>query len=200
MGRVGPYPHCAVTDPAADRDLESKLRRLVDRMEILECLNRCARGMDRHDAALIASAYHPEAIDDHGLFQGGVTEFIRHVNGDGDNEAGAHGRLFHNHLHYLTNTSLEIAGDTAYGESYYLFSGNLKTGTGVLLTFGRYIDRLERRADEWRIAHRRVILEYSGVLDTSGAVSAETAALFVRGRWDRSDPSYERCHDGHEET
>jgi len=180
-----------VTDPSAERDLERTLRLLLDRTEILDCISRCARGMDRHDAALIASAYHPDAVDDHGVFRGGVREFIRHVNGDGDGEPGAHGRLFQSHLHYLTNTSIELAGDTAYAESYYLFSGDSKDGAGVLLTFGRYIDRLERRDDEWRIAHRRVILEYSAALDTHGAVATETAALFARGQWDRSDLSYE---------
>ena len=39
------------------------------RDEIRELLTRYCRGVDRMDAELIASAYHPDAIDEHGMTQ-----------------------------------------------------------------------------------------------------------------------------------
>ena len=43
-----------------------ELRQLLDRQAIEDVLFRYCRGVDRGDAALIASAYHPDAIDEHG--------------------------------------------------------------------------------------------------------------------------------------
>ena len=45
-------------------DLSRRLRALEDRNEILDCLARYARGMDRLDRELARSAYHDDAIDD----------------------------------------------------------------------------------------------------------------------------------------
>ena len=42
-----------------------KLQELCDRAEILDCMHRYARGMDRLDRTLLRSAYHDGAIDDH---------------------------------------------------------------------------------------------------------------------------------------
>ena len=51
------------------------LRKLLDRQEILDCLTRYCRGVDRLDKSILLSAYHPDARDDHGLFVGHATEF-----------------------------------------------------------------------------------------------------------------------------
>jgi hypothetical protein len=48
----------------------ARLQELVDRADILDCVQRYARGIDRHDVELVASCYHPDAIDDHGLYVG----------------------------------------------------------------------------------------------------------------------------------
>ena len=44
----------------------AQIKHLIDRQAILDCLTRYCRGMDRFDRALVLSAYHPDAIDDHG--------------------------------------------------------------------------------------------------------------------------------------
>jgi hypothetical protein len=36
---------------------------------------RCCRGVDRMDRELLLSAYHSDAVDDHGMFVGGPEAF-----------------------------------------------------------------------------------------------------------------------------
>ncbi len=38
---------------------EQAIREFLDRQEILDCIHRYCRGVDRLDAELLASAYHP---------------------------------------------------------------------------------------------------------------------------------------------
>ena len=57
-------------------DLAAEVRKLSDRAEIRDCIERYARGMDRRDRDLLRSAYHDGAIDDHVGFVGPVDDFI----------------------------------------------------------------------------------------------------------------------------
>jgi hypothetical protein len=54
---------------------------------------------------------------------------------------------------------------------------------------GRYVDRLERRDGEWRIAARELVLDWTARADA--AVYADVAT-YSQGRWDRDDLSYRR--------
>jgi hypothetical protein len=54
---------------------QSKLRYLIDRQAILDCLTRYCRGVDRFDRDLLLSAYHPDATDNHGVFIGSPVQF-----------------------------------------------------------------------------------------------------------------------------
>ena len=57
-------------------ELKTRVTWLQDRHDILDCINVYGRGLDRLDADLIRNAYHPDAIDNHGPFVGGVKEFV----------------------------------------------------------------------------------------------------------------------------
>ncbi|MDP4977767.1 MAG: nuclear transport factor 2 family protein, partial [Ilumatobacteraceae bacterium] len=46
---------------------------------IHQCLIDYCHGIDRCDAELVASVYHPDATDDHGSFVGLGTEFAIHA-------------------------------------------------------------------------------------------------------------------------
>jgi hypothetical protein len=48
----------------ADSELRDQVKRLTDRAEIYDCMQRYARGIDRQDRALLRSAYHDGAVDD----------------------------------------------------------------------------------------------------------------------------------------
>jgi hypothetical protein len=41
-----------------DEELRDQVKRLTDRAEIYDCIQRYARGIDRQDRALLRSAYH----------------------------------------------------------------------------------------------------------------------------------------------
>ncbi len=89
-----------------------------------------------------------------------------------------------------TNIRIEIDGDTAHSETYCLFCQRRRDGERVLEFGGaRYIDRLERRDGEWRIAARRTVMDWTAYAQTQDFGGTED---YPRGRWDREDASYER--------
>ena len=96
-----------------DDELRDQVRRLTDRAEIYDCMQRYARGIDRQDRALLRSAYHDGAVDDHVGFVGVVDDFI-------DWAFAYHGTQTR-YRHYLANHTVDIDGDEAHAETYYLF-------------------------------------------------------------------------------
>ncbi len=89
-------------------DREARLQALLDRQEIFDCLVRYCRGVDRLDAELLASAYHPDAIDDHGIYVGRPHQFA-------DYFLAFHEKNQTATQHVITNHSCELDGDTASG-------------------------------------------------------------------------------------
>ncbi len=158
---------------------EQSLQYLLDRQAILDCIHRYCLGVDRHDAAMIASAFHPDAIDEHGPFTGGPGALADWAN-------GFHAANFLSHTHNITSHGCEIDGDQAHAQSHCLYGLRRQDGETVAMGSARYIDRLERRDGEWRIAHRRTLIEWRGEL------KAHMPEGYAHGTWDRSDPSYQR--------
>jgi hypothetical protein len=161
-----------------------RLQELIDRQDILDCLLRYTRGVDRLDEELLRSAYHPGAIDDHGIFRGPVEEFIPWA-------FEGHRRAHHGEMHYIANHTCEIDGDVAHTETYFMMMGRNRTGTPVTLHGGRYIDQLERRDGQWRIAHRISIVEWTGGVTTPDLPPVDRKENGTVAR-DRTDVSYER--------
>jgi ketosteroid isomerase-like protein len=129
-------------------ELERMVRELHDRQAIRDQINNYCRGVDRMDRSLLLSVYHPDAIDDHGLFVGGPEAFA-------DWAFGYHGTMQSAHQHIVTNHTCELDGDTAHTETYWLFAGVNKDGSPATIGGGRYIDRFEKRNGNWRIAARK---------------------------------------------
>ena len=93
--------------------------------------------------------------------------------------------------HVLTNAI--GANITAHGETYYLFLGENREGPPTI-SFGRYIDRFEKRDGVWAIAHRVCIIEKSGAFSDVEMTEEWLAAMRSTGpdTRDRSDISYVR--------
>ena len=166
------------------------LRRLLDRQAIVDCVHRYARGVDRDDADLVRSAYHPDAVEDHGAYIGGVDGLVPFL-------AAAH-RPFSGYQRFVTNTSVDLGEPgiggrphEAHAESYYFCILRRDDKGKLLANGGRYLDRLERRDGEWRIARRVVVMEWEGTID-GGAPRYD---LNVPARRDRDDVSYQRPLD-----
>ncbi|MBU3738793.1 MAG: nuclear transport factor 2 family protein, partial [Rhodoferax sp.] len=58
-------------------DLRKQVQELTDRHAIHDCIARYCRGVDRLDKALCLSAFHPDALDEHGKFVGTPEEFVQ---------------------------------------------------------------------------------------------------------------------------
>ena len=53
-------------------DMEARIVELMDREAIRDCLYLYCRGIDRADEATLRSAYWPDAIDNHGSYNGPI--------------------------------------------------------------------------------------------------------------------------------
>src|SRR3546814_20730926 len=101
--------------------------------------------MDRFDRALYLSAFHGDAVMAAGPFVGSASDCYDWA--VPMHEAGQ--VLTH---HSLLNNTVEIGGDSAHSETYYLFVARNRDES-LWIAGGRYIHRLERRA---RTEERRV--------------------------------------------
>jgi hypothetical protein len=169
-----------------DAERVARLENVLDRQDIADCLTRFSRGMDRFDRTLFLSAFHPDATIAAGAFVGGPEDLYAWAQA-----MHAQGQIATHHN--LLNQSCEIAGDTAHVETYYLFVGRNRDDSNWIAG-GRYIDRVERRANVWRIALRTNVIEWSGLVPTMPLPFADVPDLHQNGAPVRSheDPSYQR--------
>jgi len=164
----------------------ARLEQLLHRQDIVDCLVRFSRGMDRFDRALFLSAFHGDAIISAGDFVGGPQALY-----DWASELHEQGQSATQHN--LLNHSCDLDGDTAHCETYYLFVGRNRDDSNWVAG-GRYVDRLERRDGEWKIALRCNAIEWSGMLPTMAIPFADVPDMHLNGIAARSkeDLSYLR--------
>lgn len=151
-----------MTLPFSSGDEAAAIRELIDRECIRDCLFRYARGIDRRDRTLVASAFWPDANlrnDLAGEPYGFLDPMLEWLD------------QFGNTVHSVTNVLIRIEGDAALVESlvdgfHQVIAGPEPTHDVVIVA--RYHDRFERRSGEWRIAHRRVTLDWFRVHPDSG--------------------------------
>lgn len=165
--------------------MESAIQQVIDKMAICEVHLRYCRGIDRVDIDLIRSCYHPDAVEDHGVYKGDVTGFL-----DFCESALAE---FESTTHLTGNQLVNVTGDTAWAEHYTLGYHRLPATDDrpaiERTSYIRYADRMERRNGEWRIAERVVTIDAERddlISDSPGRCEIK------RSRRDRSDPSYVR--------
>jgi hypothetical protein len=170
-------------------DLEG-LRRdveyLKDRQAILDCVAMQAQGHDRHDIALMTSAFHEDGFDEHGT---AVTPGPKY----GEWANATHSAGSQVNMHHITTHVCEIVGEVAHADSYVMGAMLNHDGVTARLLCGRYIDRLEKRDGVWRIVVRRSTVE---VAFTADASILETDVFrdrhFSKGSRDKKDLSYQR--------
>ena len=159
---------------------DAGVQELLDKQAISEAIMRYCRGIDRADAELINSAYHPDAWDEHdgheftGLTVGpGIVETLL--------------RSMKVTRHNVGTQLIEVYGDEAVAETYCTGNHTLMSGRRVH-TFVRYLDRFERRDGEWKVIHRMSITDPSEMLPPIQDTGHTPPDL---GRRDRTDPSYQ---------
>ena len=168
-----------------DEKTERALRVLLDKQEIHEVLMRYCRGIDRCDAELLHSVYHPDATDDHGLFKGQAADFIpwalKGLTRDDKTS------------HYIANELIEVDGDVAHCESYLLRNpsapGERTAPRPIWSSPAGTLTASSAAPDEWKIAHRQVVFDRSRIDKVERAFSTDG---FVCGKRSREDPAYRR--------
>ena len=163
-------------------ELPPELQELLDKQAIHDALMRYARGVDRCDADLMRSVYHRDAFDHHGPFQGNAWDFV-----DQFVPSSRESSTFTQHL--IGNLLIEIDGDRAHSEAYFVaYVGRMEGDQELIGAFGgRYVDRWERRGGRWGVSHREVVHEWSrgdAVGTDPFELPAETFAQPVRGAED----------------
>jgi hypothetical protein len=159
----------------------STLELLAAKDAITDATLRYCRGIDRCDADLVKSSYHPDAYDDHGTFKGNAWEFADIVTKSLKRYLAT--------MHAIMNhsiTDVDLAAGTANGE-IYVTAYHLREADGrrtIDIWWGRYIDEYTRRDGDWRISSRVVVHEWTmqQPLEQAMPIPAE---LFRPGSFDR---------------
>jgi hypothetical protein len=167
---------------------DADIQEMLDKQRITEVLYRYSRGADRLDVELLRSVFFDDATVDYGSFFVGTgwdySDYVIEI-------------LLLDNIstqHVIGNILIEVTGDAAYAESYavahHARSGNRRTDEAgrVDVWGGRYVDRLERRGGQWRIARRVCIIDWS----IGHSPAGQFAHTSDQGKRDRSDPSYVR--------
>lgn len=170
-------------------DVSPEVQALLDKQAIYEAIVRYCRGLDRLDAELAKSAWHADAIYEHGgHYNGNAHQFV--------DEAVAFLRPFGPMSHMICQVLIDLQGDKAHGETYGLAYQRLeKDGQPFDCVMGvRLLDHFEKRNGEWKMVHRRAILDWNNDIP-----SVESWGKGLYGHWDttgfggrkdRTDPSY----------
>jgi hypothetical protein len=128
---------------------------LIDREQIRDLLARYAHAADRLDREMLTAVFWPEGSDDHGIFKGTAAEFV-----EWSISAMAFSKI---NRHVLGQSFIQLAGERAAVETYF-DSFHRMDMEGTVFDFfvhGRYVDHMEKRGGEWRILHRKVVVDAS---------------------------------------
>ncbi|GGC37122.1 hypothetical protein GCM10011371_25690 [Novosphingobium marinum] len=180
-----------------DEQLERRLRELLDKQEITEIIYKNARAVDRRDAPLMSTGFHPDATDDHGMFQGKASDFVPWVM-----EVLSTMEMTQ---HVVGNVLIRLDGDQATSESYFIAHHLIKAenGAGIwlgaaedaadqfMVAGGRYLDRFEKQDGEWRIVHRHAVFDWNTEMDSTEKWDRDALDTWVFGKPAPHDASYQ---------
>lgn len=167
------------------------LAALLDKDQIRDCLMRYSHGIDRCDAAMLRTVYWPDAVDNHGTYNGNAYGFIEYVIPLLKSMAQTQ--------HTLGNILIELEGDHAWAETYVTAYHHIREQGGTFrdsVVGGRYLDRFEKRGGTWRIAHRIFVLDWNqnvpGTAQWEGALFGALRNVGTR----HPDDAYDRFKNG----
>ena len=160
------------------------LAEMADRLAIQDVLAQHSRGVDRADEAILKSAYWPDAEVAYGGFNGPAHEFCEMLPGAIKRYAGTQ--------HTITNVSIDLRGDEARVETYVTAYHYLAAegGDTEMTYLGRYLDRMRKRDDVWRILHRRVVMDWNQNAPASAVLEGPPFAGLAPGARRPTDPLY----------
>ena len=131
---------------------------LAARAAIVDVIHRYCRGMDRMDRELTLSCWHPGGTDDHApLYSGSAEGFV-------DWLWPVHAAMVATR-HVVSNTLIEVDGDTAATETYWTVTLRVKNQDALfdIQGGGRYLDSFECIDGVWAIRHRQSLHDWDRV-------------------------------------
>lgn len=157
----------------------AELRELCARRDIERLLATYTRGLDRLMPELLRSVFHEDAFYDCGTYTGDVDGFVRFA-------TGFLAEMQHSH-HQLGQRLIEVAGNHASGEVYFTaFHRTLSDGKDTdLFMAGRYVDEYEDRGGGWKIAKRRLLIDWVRAEPAADGFVKATPALLCGARGDK---------------
>ena len=169
------------------RDFETIVRELDARQQIHDCMMRYCRGVDHGDAELALSAYHPDANDDHGTYNGPAAGFLK-VALDPEARSEVLRHLICNEYVEFDEENPRIArSETAVAGSFLLREGD---GYHLYILACRYLDVFEERDGRWLVADRRLVLDWEADGLVVGQAGTAVSDGMLRGSMSTADPSY----------
>jgi hypothetical protein len=163
--------------------MQKTIEQVVAEATIKDIQVRYCRACDRMDFELLRSCFHPDAVTEYGFFGGTVDSFIASAK-----QALPH---FVGTTHNTGNQCVDVDGDTAWAEHYTVATHRIAADDlgpeRDFVTAVRYVDRMECRGGDWRIARRVLVLDW---IRSDPVVSYEPRPEVQAGRRDRSDASY----------
>lgn len=156
-----------------------------DQLAIQQVLYRYARGIDRCDETALKSVWWPLAQADYGEGNVDAIQWSAAV-------LPALSTMLRTQ-HFLGNMLIELAGDAATVETYCRAYHEIESEDGPIEmeVGGRYLDRFERRDGEWRIAHRRYVLDWNRNTPSTAQWDSDFySALARHGMRKPNDPLY----------
>ncbi|MER7684935.1 nuclear transport factor 2 family protein [Streptomyces sp. NPDC097610] len=157
---------------------------LLARERIRDTLARYSRGVDRCDAELLKSVYHPEALDLHGSVDGPASDYADYLL-----EKMMNGPVATHHL--LGHSCIEFgSADSAHVETYFVARHLEEDSEGerVDSAGGRYCDDFALRDGAWKIQRRTVVVDWN--LVSRGVMPFPGSDKFRRGVRSHDDPGY----------
>lgn len=138
------------------------VQELLDREAIRDVLMRYCHAIDRCDAGLLRSVYWPGATDDHVFWRGTAEAFVDFCMPILESRDQT--------MHNIGNILIRIDGNAARVQSYFDSYERLRGKEGRcndITASGRYLDRMEKRDGEWRIAERKVVIDWYRIWNDS---------------------------------
>jgi hypothetical protein len=157
-------------------DAQAELRDLCARRDIYEVICNYMRGQDRLMPKLHRSAFHDDAFVDCGVFSGDADGFVGFAQGFLGDMSLSH--------HMMGQAHIEVDGSKASGEVYFIAFHRL-TQEGRekdLIVAGRYVDEYENRGAGWKIAKRRLLVDWARTEDAADAFIKQQTDLILGAR------------------
>jgi len=135
-------------------DVDTAVRQLIDRAAVTEVLYSYARLVDGRDFAAAAELFTDDCVAEYGIRE---TEIMRSSAAVADWLASQL-RDGSASSHHISNVQVSFPDADHAEATCYVYAWHRMPGAAAdPIVLARYVDRLERTPDGWRIAHRRLL-------------------------------------------